>query len=447
VLGIVLFPVGYLLEKRRRTRGSTERMSLQILIDFTLARHRMILLMVLIVGVLAFTAFAMGSFQAFTAMETNAFCGQVCHKVMNPEYTAYQHTPHAKVKCVECHIGEGVGWYIHAKLSGVRRLTALISGSYARPIPTPIEDMRSAKDTCEECHWSSRFVGYKEKVLTYYTKGEDSPETKLRLLIKIGGADSPFIKGFGIHYHMQGANKVEYLARDRQRQEIAWVKVTRKDGGSTEYNHQDLTVTAEERQKLSVRRMECLDCHNRPAHEFKSPVDAVDGALAAGTLSRALPFVKVRAVKALDGAYETTDAAMTGISNSLTEYYKENYPDVLTKQADLLTKTTAELQAIYKTSFFPEMKAKWSAYPKNIGHRDWPGCFRCHNDKMVSAKGEKVFTDCTKCHLVLAQGKSVDLLSSVNFTRGQAFNHPGYDEQIKEYTKCVDCHTGGADLY
>ena len=446
LVGAILIPAGYLRERRRRALGLAAPHTPPILIDLSLARHRGILLLIGVGAIGALIVFTVGSFATFQAMDSNEFCGQTCHKVMSAEYTAYQSTPHARVKCVECHIGSGVGSFVHSKLTGLRRLAAIMSGIYGTPIPTPIADMRPSREVCEQCHWPGRFVGYKEKVHDYFTKAEDSPQQQLRLLLKIGGVESPFMKGFGIHYHMLGANKVEYVARDRQRQEIAWVRVTHKDGSVVEYNNQEFPVTPEERKGLPVRRMECLDCHNRPAHEFKSPVDAVDAAMAAGTLTRDLPFAKVRDVKALDGKYETTAEAMSGIAESMTSYYKENNPDVLTKKAELLNKTIANLQTIYKANFFPEMKAKWSAFPNNIGHRDWPGCYRCNTDKMVSAQGKQVFTDCTKCHLILAQGKAVNQSAAVNFTRGEQFVHPGFSEKIKDYTKCIDCHTGGADL-
>ena len=447
LIGGVLIPVGYFMRRHRLAMGLGEARLPPITIDLTLPRHRTVLLLIGIGAAACVIVFAVGSFATFQAMDSNEFCGQTCHKVMMPEYTAYQSAPHARVKCVECHIGSGVEFYLHSKLTGLRRLAAIVTGKYERPIPTPIVDMRPSKEVCEECHWPGRFVGYKEKVHNYFTKGEDSPQHQLRLLLKIGGTDTPFMKGFGIHYHMLSENKVEYVARDRQRQEISWVRVTHKDGSVVEYNHQEFPLTPEERKQLPVRRIECLDCHNRPAHEFKSPMDTVDQVLAAGTLTRSLPYIKVRAVKALDGKYETTDEAMKGIADSMTDYYKENYPDVIKQKGEALNGAIAELQTLYKANFFPEMKAKWSAYPNNIGHRDWPGCYRCHTDKMVSAQGKTIFTDCTKCHLILAQGKTVDTSASVNFSKGAAFIHPGFSDTIKEYTKCIDCHTGGADLY
>ncbi len=447
VIGIVLIPVGYVLAKRKRARGQALRLPLRVTLDLTIPYHRYVLAGALVVGVAALVVIFTGSFKAYQVMETNAFCGQTCHSVMAPEYTAYQHTSHARVKCVECHIGTGVGYYISSKTTGLRRLVALVTGHYPRPIPTPIRDMRPARETCEECHWSSRLVGYKEQLRTYYGSKEDSPEYKLRMLVKIGGGDSLFMKGFGIHYHMQVANKVEYIARDRQRQEISWVRVTHANGSVVEYSHEEFPLSDEQKKTLPVRRMDCLDCHNRPAHEFKSPMTAVDEALASGKLTRKLPFIKVRAVKALDGKYASTEDAKRGIAAALTAFYTEERPEVMKKQGALVAKTIADLQEIYDRAFFPEMQVKWSAYPNNIGHRDWPGCFRCHSDKMKSATGATVFTDCTKCHLILAQGPEVDRGAPVNFARGVPFKHPGYDDVIKEYNKCIDCHTGGAELY
>lgn len=446
--GMALFPIGYLLAKRKRARGAELALPLRVVVDLTLPRHRYVLLGLLVGAVVALGVTSVGSFQAFRALESNTFCGQACHAVMAPEAIAHGQTVHARVACVECHIGSGVGHYLRAKTAGMRRLVALATGNVQRPIPTPIQDMRPARETCESCHWPDRFIGYKERVRNYFISGEKSNRHTLRMLIKIGGADSLYIQGFGIHYHMQSANRVQYIARDRQRQEIAWVRSTRPDGTVREFIHEEFPLTDEQKKSLPVRTMDCLDCHNRPAHRFKAPVDSVDEALAAGRLPRSLPHIKVQAVKALDGKYESSTVAMAGIAERLTAFYQEEYPDVLQKQGEVVKSAVSQLQAIYKTSFFPQMKADWSAYPDNIGHRDWPGCFRCHTDQMKStANGESIFTDCTKCHLILAQGPQAEKTTVVDFSKGKAFDHPGYGDTITEYSKCIDCHTGGADLY
>jgi hypothetical protein len=154
----------------------------------------------------------------------------------------------------------------------------------------------------------------------------------------------------------------------------------------------------------------------------------------------------MQAVKALDGGYATTEEAMTGIANSMREFYRRDYPEVLAKKPHALTSSIKKIQSIYRETIFPEMKADWSAYPDNIGHRDSPGCFRCHNDELESAEGDTIFTTCNKCHLILAQGESIEHVD-VNHEEGLPFIHPEDFDTIEEYTECHDCHTGGADLY
>jgi hypothetical protein len=242
------------------------------------------------------------------------------------------------------------------------------------------------------------------------------------------------------------AQKVEYVARDPQRQEIAWVKVTRADGSTVEYENTGNPLTDSERESLPVRTMDCLDCHNRPAHRFTAPIDSVNDALAIGSIPRDIPFIKLEAVKALDGDYATTEAAMAGIAETLTAVYRQDHSEFSDEGGERLSKAIHTLQDIYRETIFPEMKANWSAHPDNIGHRDWPGCFRCHNDEMESSDGDTVFTTCTRCHLILSQGADGDRLA-VDLTEGKPFVHPEDDEEIEEYSACNDCHTGGAGLY
>jgi hypothetical protein len=165
-----------------------------------------------------------------------------------------------------------------------------------------------------------------------------------------------------------------------------------------------------------------------------------------GSISRELPSIKVQAVKALDDGYETTEEAMIGIANSMRDFYRRDYPKVFAKKSDALTTSIKKVQSIYRETIFPEMKADWSAYPDNIGHRDSPGCFRCHNDELESADGDTIFTTCNKCHLVMAQGENIEQVN-VDLEKGLAFIHPEDFETIEEYTECTDCHTGGADVY
>ncbi len=365
---------------------------------------------------------------------------------MKPEATAYQYSPHARVKCVECHIGPGAGWFVRSKLSGVKQVFAVIANTYPQPIPTPIRDLRPARETCEECHWPSKFIGYREIVRTYYLSDEENTPYRVRMLMKIGGEKSKLAAGSGIHYHMLLATRVEYIARDEKRQDIAWVRISRADGSVTEFDNLDEPLSEEEKAAAEVRVMDCMDCHNRPSHQFPAPMKAVNDSIDQGLISADLPYIKLEATRALDQEYASTEEAMAGVANHLRNYYRVEYPEVVEQRAEELQHTIEEVQRIYRRSNFPEMKANWAAYPDNIGHRDWPGCFRCHNEDMESEEGFTIFTSCNKCHLILAQGKEIAEVE-VNFEEGLAFQHPDDDEPIEEFTECTDCHTGGSFVY
>jgi hypothetical protein len=299
---------------------------------------------------------------------------------------------------------------------------------------------------CASCHTYDRFIGYKALTRTYYTAGEDAEETKLALLLKVGGGGNTLMGGGGIHYHMLIAQKVEYIARDPGRQDIAWVRVVREDGQVKEYANDDEPLTDEERESLEVRQMECLDCHSRPAHRFPSPIDSVNLALASGRISPKIPYIKEASVRALDHEYSTTPEALEGIESNLRDFYEEEDEEVLESHADELEQALGMLRAIYQASIFPEMKADWKAHPDNIGHRDSPGCFRCHNDVMLDEDGEALFQGCTSCHSVLAQGADA-IRTMADLDVGRDFVHPEDAGSFDEFTRCSECHTGGAELY
>jgi nitrate/TMAO reductase-like tetraheme cytochrome c subunit len=446
VLGFLLIPAGMLLERRRRKAGLPAGVLAQFHLDLRKPTHLYLTVAFVVSSFATLVVVGIGTYQTYHATETTSFCGQLCHSVMHPEWVAYQNSSHARVKCVECHIGSGADWFVRSKLSGLRQIYATAVDSFPRPIPTPIRDLRPARETCEECHWRRKFIGYKEVVRSYFLADEENSRHQIRMLLKIGGERTIFMKGSGIHYHMLIASKVEYIAADARRQEIAWVRVTRGDGSVTEYNNGSSELSEAERATMEVRTMDCMDCHNRPSHQFPTPMRSVNRALEQGTISLYLPFIKREAVMALDRDYSSTDEAMVGIANDLRGFYRREHPELIAERPEELRRSIQAVQRIYRESIFPEMKASWAAYPDNIGHRDSPGCFRCHNDEMQSAEGEMIFTTCSKCHVILAQGEEVEEVS-VNLREGLAFVHPEDYEELEEYTECVDCHTGGADVY
>jgi hypothetical protein len=427
LLGLGTAAVGAWRERRRVRRAAGAPLVLQI--DLSRARDRRIAGGFVIGTVLFLLLTAVGSYHTYHFTESVQFCGYTCHTVMAPEITTYFNGPHARVACTECHIGPGATWFVRSKLSGTYQVYATLARKYPRPIPTPVANLRPAQETCEQCHWPRKFVGNVERTFTSYLSDQTNTAHAIRMLLKVGGADPTHGPVGGIHWHMNVANRVEYIALDAARQKIPWVRLTDPQGVVTEYRSPGWT---NDPAGYPIRIMDCMDCHNRPAHNFQSPNDAVNLALALGKLDPALPWIKSNAVAVLTREYATPSEALRQIDATLRAAYP-NHPNV--------PATVAAVQQIYTNNFFPDMKADWRAYPNNIGHKDWPGCVRCHDDEHRSADGRKVikFKDCNACHVILAQGRGEDLLQLD--PHGRQFVHPG--EEIDDAFKCHDCHTGG----
>lgn len=337
------------------------------------------------------------AYGAVSYMETVSFCGQTCHTVMQPEFTAYQASPHSRVECVQCHIGPGESWFVRSKLSGLRQVYAVMFHTYETPIPTPVHNLRPARETCEGCHWPQKYGEDRIRVINKYGDDEKNSLTKTVLLMKIGGGN----KGIGIHgTHLGLGVHIRYGHSDAQRQTIPWIEYSGPDG-KVVYRAEG---AAADGKGLSIREMDCIDCHNRPAHSYKLPDRAVDEALFAGDLSAALPFARKKSVEILKKAYATRDAAAAQIPEAITAFYRETYPAIYKDRQKEVEKTGMSLIAIYDRNVFPAMKVTWGTYPNNIGHTDFPGCFRCHDDSHTSADGRKVTQDCGACHNLLAVG-------------------------------------------
>ena len=207
--------------------------------------------------------------------------------------------------------------------------------------------------------------------------------------------------------------------------------------------------------------MDCVDCHNRPTHIYLSPDEAINNSLAAGRLDASLPYLKRQAVEVLSRAYETNDEAVSSIARSLDEFYRENYPEVFAGKPDSIKGAVAEVQRIYQTYFFPEMKTDWQSHPNNVGHFYFQGCFRCHDGKHESRDGKLIRNDCNVCHTTLDQtengvtaaaangefrhpeelGKLSELDCTVCHSGNKEFKHPVNLGDLSQF-KCSDCHSG-----
>ncbi len=295
---------------------------------------------------------------------------------MKPELVTYLHSPHARVACAECHIGKGAKWYVRSKLSGTYQVYATLADKFPRPIPPNIKNLRPAQETCEECHWPSKFVGSLERTYWYFLGDETNTPFTVQMLLNVGGGDPTHGPVGGIHWHMNVGNRIEYVATDDRRQKIPWVRMTDLEQGVvTEFRSPNFTNQVD---PAEVRRMDCMDCHNRPAHRYQTADGAVNLAIALTNLDRSLPYVKTNAVYALTRPYTNETQALQGIATFLSVRYPND---------PRLHGAIQVIQQIYKDNFFPEMQADWRTYPDNIGHKDWPGCFRCHDGRHQTADG------------------------------------------------------------
>jgi nitrate/TMAO reductase-like tetraheme cytochrome c subunit len=381
-----------------------------------------------------------GSYKAYEFTDSVQFCGQTCHSVMKPEFTAYQLSPHARVGCVECHVGSGATWYVKSKLSGTRQLFAVMFNTFPRPIPTPVHNLRPAQETCEECHWPKKFYGAQLKVFTHYASDEQNTPRQIRMLIKTGGGDPATGAPEGIHWHMNIANQIDYVAADDKRQIIAYVHIKDTQGRVTEYYAQDSALSKEQIAKASRHRMDCVDCHNRPTHIYVPPDEAVDQALLARKLDASLPYLKQQAIAALTGKYETTEAALQAIAQDIHGFYETKYPEVGKNKQLEIRNAIEELQQIFRGTTFPEMKLNWQTHPNNLGHFYFNGCFRCHDGQHVSTDGKVIRKDCDICHTLTGQEEGGISMAAVPKL---SFQHP-VDLGDLTQVNCSDCHTGGA---
>ncbi len=425
-LSLVLF--GWWQQRRHRRLHTGAKTNFWA-IDWDNPNHRRGLVVFTLGGAAFLLLSAFGSYQTYHYAESNVFCGQVCHSAMNAEFQTYQRGAHARVACVECHVGSGTKAFVQAKLNGTRQLYSFILDNYARPIPTPVHNLRPAQDTCEKCHWPEKFLGNLDMSWEHFLSDRKNTPYTVRMLMRVnnGRPGSPLN---GIHWHVSQDQIVEYYAADEKLQDIVWMRVlNKKDGSSKVFRNETFKG---EPPANRIRVMDCIDCHNRPAHVFPPANDSVEQAMALGKINRELPNIKRHAVAAMIQEGITTTAEAPG---KIAEYLKNRYKD-----APGLTETIAEVQRIYAITMFPERKADWRQYPNNIGHKDWPGCFRCHDDKHSTATGEKVrASDCTSCHIIISQGKGDDLATLT--ASGLQFKHPAgdYDAELR----CADCHNGG----
>ncbi|MDH5716498.1 MAG: NapC/NirT family cytochrome c [Spirochaetia bacterium] len=400
---LFLVAVGYYLGYKKI---QTEEYKIRI---FLIAALTLLNILIVVVGVGGGVSY----------MNTSSFCGEVCHSVMKPEYTVYQNSAHSKVKCVECHKGEGPSWFVKSKVSGLKQIAAIFLNSYSRPVESPVHHLRPARDTCEKCHWPAKFHGDTRKLITKYDTDESNTPNFTILYMKVGGQRVYDGEYEGIHWHVSKDYNIKYRALDKRRYKIGWVRVTKKDGSVTEYMSEEYTKI-ENKEELEEKEMDCIDCHNRPTHQFELPEKALADSLTLGLIDKTLPFIYREGLKILKEEY-TSGQIEKNISTSLRSFYDKEYPNIVKQKAAAIEKASQELINIYKKNVFPEMSLKWGYHLSHIGHNNTPGCGRCHNAEMVTKEGKNISdveADCDNCHDIAAEEEQ-------NFCSIQKLLHPG----------------------
>jgi hypothetical protein len=402
--GLFLVPLGIYLEFKRRRKddpGLGEKplgAILQNLSGESDVRNR-IITFVLFSG--ANVVLTMAIFVAsLDYLDSPAFCGLLCHTVMIPEYTAYERSPHARVPCVQCHIGPGASWFVKSKISGMRQVYAVMAKTYSRPIPTPIEELRPARDTCEQCHWPEKFHQDKLKIITHYKNDRNNTKYYTAVLLKVGGPEAEGAKPTGIHWHVSGGNRVIYASEKGERKDIPWIRFERNGQPPVEYRFTGRSLTEAQIAALPKRTMDCVDCHNRPTHIYRPADIELETMFVRFPELQTVPYLKKAASEVLAQQF-SEDAIETGAARKALHAWYAAHPEE-EPDSRLLEQAAVKVQEIYRQNIWPLMNIGWGTYPNHIGHTASQGCLRCHGNNHVTAKGQAVRSDCRLCHTILA---------------------------------------------
>jgi nitrate/TMAO reductase-like tetraheme cytochrome c subunit len=401
-----------------------------------------------VLGVLTLMVLTAGAY-AWDYTNSPPFCGTTCH-TMPPEYTAYLTSPHARIDCVDCHIGKSfIATRITRKAGDLKHVFATVFHNYEFPITA--HDLRPARETCEKCHSPEKFSDDSLREIKHYENDVANTPVSTYLVLKTGGGSKREGLGRGIHWHI--VNKVYYLATDTEEQNIPYVKVLEDDGSITEYTELDSGIDPSQINPAELKEMDCITCHNRITHLVPTPEEAVDELMSRNLISPDIPEIHLKAIEVYSASYPSTEYAMNGIAG-LTNYYQAYYPDFYAQGKDKVDAAIAALQQAYKDSVYPEQKSDWTSHPTNVGHQNSPGCFRCHDGKHMDAQNQAIRLECNLCHSIPVVSDPTNFVADIEISRGPepqshlnpnwiSMHHDAFDDT------CANCHTtqnaGGTD--
>lgn len=404
-------------------------------------------------GVFVLLLVFVGGLYAWDYTNSSYFCGNTCH-TMPPHYDSYQRSPHARVACVECHIGRtSFGVQFTRKTVDAQFVWAYWTGNYHYPLYA--KGLQPARESCEKCHWPEKFSWDKVVTERDYKPVVTNDLENTTLLMKIGGGTQREGLGRGIHWHIENPIDFVYTDSEEHKQQIPWIQVTNSDGTTTVYTDIENPLTPEQVAQLPKRRMDCIDCHNRVSHTFLTPAEAMDNLLATKQIDPTIPNIKQKGAEVLavpyGGSLELANQALARVE----QYYQQNYPDYYQQNTAAIKNAVAQLQTWYPKLHFPDQELDWSTHPDNLGHKDWPGCFRCHDGKhFTQDRKTAIRLECNVCHTIPAISTAGSSAAAITLERvNEPDSHKTTTWLIEHRTKfdatCQDCHdtrnAGGKD--
>ncbi len=418
VLGILLLIFGILFSRSGEELGTytVEYLKEQFTRPGRYTRIRRLLYFTVAITLVLVFVIGLASYSSFRYTSSSQFCGLFCHNVMQPQYTAYLHSPHSRVSCVECHLGKDADWAERSRFTGLKQLWAVATDSYPRPILPPITALRPGRKTCEQCHLPEKFHGSRLYSREHFLPDEKNTRVRTVILMKVGSGDIGGRRAHGIHWHVSETQQVFYRAADREREIITEVRQVEKGKKDVIYTRipgiDSATVSSGAVGKL--RKMDCVDCHNRPTHIFLSPDEALDRKMAANIISPYLPYIKRQALAVIQKDYPSREVARVEISRSLQNWYRKNYPELIGNNPNLFARTVKGVVEAYMDNVFPAMRVTWGTYRNNLGHSKGSGCFRCHGKLRQVDSGRVISKDCNLCHVILAENeKQPEIIKSL----------------------------------
>lgn len=369
------------------------------------------------------------------------FCGTSCH-TMPPEYTAYQVSPHARIDCVDCHIGKGfIATRITRKAGDLKHIVATTFKTYEFPIRA--DEMRPARETCELCHFPEKFSDDSLREIKRFSNDKENTPISIFITSKTGGGSQRLGLGRGIHWHIE--NPVYYYAADPEQQQIPYIQVVNSNGGFTEYVDIESGFDPSQISPDQLEEMDCITCHNRITHLVKPPDDTVDRLIASGLISAQIPEIRRKAVEVYSQIFESTQMGLNNIAG-LENYYQTYYPRFYMENSELIKQAIQSLQDAYRSSVYPEQNSDWTTHSNHIGHKDSAGCFRCHDGKHLDADNKAIRLECNLCHSIPVVTGPSDYVARLEISRGPEpeshlnQNWISLHNQVIDQS-CANCHT------